>query len=270
VQVFHTDLPSNDFASLFKALHEDPESYLAGATGIFPAAIGRSYFDPVFPPGQVHLGWNSWTLQWMSQKPVDAPDHALPRLSAIPAVRAFAAERLADDWKRFLAARSFELRRGGKLLSLIIIRADERAGSDFIMGHLWDAVVEMGHVGLLTRQEQLRITIPTGQRSMAEIEAPFADGGRFAGLELERGEVLQVPDPLWGEFERTGDAAQFGRSWANTTRAIVGPTIMGAIGPERDRRGLIDHLFDRFAAHAAVAPKRNDYDLAAVVVSKIG
>ena len=24
--VFHTDLPSNDFASLFKALHEDPES----------------------------------------------------------------------------------------------------------------------------------------------------------------------------------------------------------------------------------------------------
>jgi CRISP-associated protein Cas1 len=28
VQVVHTDLPSNDFASLFKTLHDDPESYL--------------------------------------------------------------------------------------------------------------------------------------------------------------------------------------------------------------------------------------------------
>ena len=105
---------------------------------------------------------------------------------------------------------------------------------------------------------------------MAEIEAPFADGGRFADLELECAEVSQAPDPCWGEFERTGDAAQFGRSWANTTGAIFGPTIMGAIDPDRDRTGLIDDLFARFAAHAAAAPTRNDYDLAAVVVGKTG
>jgi hypothetical protein len=59
--------------------------------------------------------------------------------------------------------------------------------------------------------------------------APFACGGRFAGLELERAEVSQASDPFWGEFEQTGDAAQFGRSWANT--------------PSCSAEGAIDRLF---------------------------
>src|SRR5271165_3901215 len=177
VQVVHTDLPSNDFASLFKTLHDDPESYLAGTTGVFPAAIGHSYFEPLLPPEQVHLGWNSWTLHWMSQKPVDVPDHALARLSSIAVVRAAAEERLADDWIRFLTARSSELRKGGKLLSLIIIRTAERVGADWLVSNLWDSVIEMGRDGVLSEQEQLRITIPAGYRSMTEIKAPFADKG---------------------------------------------------------------------------------------------
>jgi len=45
VVVFHTDLPSNDFTSLFKALEDDPNSYLAGSSGIFSAAVGRSFLE---------------------------------------------------------------------------------------------------------------------------------------------------------------------------------------------------------------------------------
>src|SRR5437868_6503651 len=43
IEVVHTDLPSNDFASLFTTLAEDGASYLAGQSGVFPCAIGRSY-----------------------------------------------------------------------------------------------------------------------------------------------------------------------------------------------------------------------------------
>src|SRR3954454_23746332 len=84
VLVFHTDLPSNDFTSLFKALKDDPNSYLTGSTDIFSAAVGRSFFDTILPPGQVHLGWNSWAVHWLSQKSADAPDHVSPTLSGIP------------------------------------------------------------------------------------------------------------------------------------------------------------------------------------------
>ena len=120
----------------------------------------------------------------------------LARLSSIAVVRAAAEERLADDWIRFLTARSSELRKGGKLLSLIIIRIAERAGSGWLVSNLWDSVIEMGRDGLLSEQEQLRITIPIGQRSMTEIKAPFADKGRFAGLELEHAEIVQIPARL--------------------------------------------------------------------------
>ena len=268
VQVIHTDLPSNDFTALFEALHDDPDSYLANATGIFPAAIGRSYFEPILPPGQVHLGWNSWTLHWLSRKPIDAPDHALARLSAVPAVRAAAAKQAANDWEQFLLARSSELRVGGKLLSLIIVRTGERSASSFLTRELWDVAVEMRRDGLLSEQDLVLVTIPVQDRSIAEIEAPFAGGDRFAGLELEHVEVTQAPDPFWGEFERTGDAAQLGRSWANTARAIFGPTIRGAISVDHDRSVLVDDLFSRFAARIAAAPRRNVYDLAAVVLDK--
>ena len=51
VEVVHTDQPSNDFASLFTALRDEPNSYLAGKAGIFVSAVGRSYFEPILPPG---------------------------------------------------------------------------------------------------------------------------------------------------------------------------------------------------------------------------
>src|SRR6185312_4573148 len=56
VEVIPTDLPSNDFASLFAVLHEDPSSYLAGRREVFPSAVGRSYFQPILPPGRVNFG----------------------------------------------------------------------------------------------------------------------------------------------------------------------------------------------------------------------
>ena len=56
-------------------------------------------------------------------------------------------------------------------------------------------MVEAGEEGLLTEQEQLRITMPIRYRSLAELKAPFGDEGRFAGLRLEHIEATHTPDP---------------------------------------------------------------------------
>jgi SAM dependent carboxyl methyltransferase len=170
VLVYHTDLPSNDFTSLFKALKDDPNSYLRGASAIYPAAVGRSFFDTILPPSHVHLGWSSWAVHWLSQKSVDATDHVSPTLSTIPAVRAAASGQSAVDWERFLTARASELRTGGRLLCLIIVDTGEPVNSDLLWQHLWDAIVEAGRDGLLTAQQQLRITLPIWYRTMAELK----------------------------------------------------------------------------------------------------
>ena len=96
IQIVHTDLPTNDFAVLFSELSE-PSSYMAGVPDVYPSAIGRSYFEQILPANSVHLGWNTWTLHWLSGEPIDAPDHAYVMLSQDTNVLARLKQRQADD-----------------------------------------------------------------------------------------------------------------------------------------------------------------------------
>ena len=57
--VFHIDQPSNDFNTLFEVLDSDPDRYVLDQPNVFPAAIGRSFYESVLPAGSVHLGWCS-------------------------------------------------------------------------------------------------------------------------------------------------------------------------------------------------------------------
>src|SRR5262245_61082046 len=74
ISVVHTDLPGNDFSALFQTVAADPGSYLRGDPNIFPYAIGRSFYESLFAPGSVTLGWSSWAAQWMSCVP-QVTDH---------------------------------------------------------------------------------------------------------------------------------------------------------------------------------------------------
>jgi cyclopropane-fatty-acyl-phospholipid synthase len=269
VEVIHTDQPSNDFASLFTALRDGSNSYLAGRAAIFVSAVGRSYFDPILPPGRVHLGWTSWALHWMSRNPVDVPDHSHASMSASAAAHEAVKCQLADDWRRFLLARSTEMRVGAKLVSLFIGRTPNTLGFDWVFGEFWRVVKEMGREGLISPQEELHITAPVGWRSIADIEAPFC-GGPFAGLSLEHATVIEGPDPFWDRYCETGNAQQLGRGWAGMMRATGAPVIAAALDPGRDSDALLDELFTRYADRIAASPQRSQHFLAIAVVRKSG
>jgi len=267
VEVIHTDQPSNDFASLFTTLRDEPNSYLAGHANIFVSAVGRSYFDPIISPGRVHLGWTSWALHWMSGNPVDVPDHCWASLGSSAAAHEAVNRQLGDDWRRFLLARSTEMWVGAKLVCLFLGRMPNSYGFDWVMGEFWLAVKEMGREGVISPQEVLRITFPVGWRSVADIEAPFCDG-RFAGLSLEHAAVMAAADPYWDRYCETRDAQQLGRAWANMMRATTLPIIAAALDPTRDAGAVMDDLFDRYAARIAASPQRSQHFLAIAVVRK--
>ena len=268
VEVIHTDLPSNDFSSLFQALWEDPDSYIVGSSGIFPAAIGRSYFEPLLPPGRVHLGWNTWTMQWMSRSPADAHDHILAGLSASEPVATAVREQQAADWRKFLELRSVEMRSRGRFLCGFTGRTVNETGWEWLLGELWATVQDMGRNGTFSEEEQHRITIPIGLRTLDEIKAPFRDGERFADFQIEYCDLLKVADPSWEDFQRSGDARQLAVQRANTMRAWSGPTILGLLDPARDRAALVDELFHRFAERIETAPRKHEPYMAVVLLAK--
>lgn len=254
--VAHVDLPSNDFASLFTLLDEEPTSYLAGRDSVFPVAIGRSHYSQVLPDHSVDLGWTSNALHWMSRNPCAVPDHGWGVFSADSAVRDAVDQQLDTDWANFLIARSHELRRGGRLICQFMGRGTDRHGFEWMAGAFWQSWVEVAQAGLISEAELARISAPSAGRSVAQIEAPFRDG-RVSGLKLVDVVVVPTPDPYWQAYQLSGDAVQLGQMWANMMRAANGPSFAAALDAGRDRALVLDAVTERLAARIAADPQQN-------------
>src|SRR3546814_16197661 len=110
VVLVHSNLPSNDFTSLFTTLDDEPGSYLSGQSNVFPSAIGRSYFDPILPPSRVALGWSSNALHWLSRNPTDVADHGGAIFSASDTAWEDVEHQLAGDGRHFPLDRPTEWR----------------------------------------------------------------------------------------------------------------------------------------------------------------
>ena len=257
VVVSHVDLPTNDFTSLFTLLEGDPASYLAGRSGVFPAAIGRSHFGQVLPPASVDLGGSANALHWLSGNPCPVPDHGWGVFSADPAVRAAIDAQLDADWANFLQARACELRPGGQLILQFMGRGPDRHGFEWMAEAFWQSWVDAANDGLFSAEELARIAAPSAGRSLAQIEAPFQEG-RAGGLVLADLALVQAPDPYWDAFCQNGDAAAFGQVWANMMRAANGPSFAAALDPGRDRGMILDRVTGRLAARLAADPQRSE------------
>src|ERR1700685_2760749 len=116
--VVHIDQAENDFNTLFGVLHSDPERYSVGDPNVFPSAIGRSFYETVFPNGHVHLGWSSYAAVWLSRIPAAIPGHFVS-LASTGEVRAAFDRQGEEDWKFFLSLRADELRPGGRLVVVL-------------------------------------------------------------------------------------------------------------------------------------------------------
>jgi hypothetical protein len=66
--VFHIDQSTNDFNTLFEVLVTDPDRYTQGEPNVFPCAIGRSFYETVFPQRYVQYRRVSSEATWSGQQ----------------------------------------------------------------------------------------------------------------------------------------------------------------------------------------------------------
>lgn len=269
VAVVHTDLPDNDFSGLFRTIATDPESYLRGDPAIFPSAVGKSFYGQILPPASVDLGWTSWAVQWLSRVPAEIPDQVQVAFSRDPAARAAYARQAAEDWRAFLAARSRELRTGGRLVVLTMATDDS---GDFgyrpLVEAMFSALEEMVGRGFLSVDELMRMAIPTYGRTRAEFLAPFAGGDRFEHLAIEHFEIFDGEDRIFEDFRKDGDAKTFAARWAGFTRASTFPTLASSLGGGGKARAkaFMDRVEAAVAARLAAKPERMRIPLAKLVL----
>ena len=271
ILVYHTDLPDNDFSTLFEVVDADPDSYAKQDPLAFPCAIGRSFYGPVLPAGYVDLGWSSYAAVWLSQVPMQIPGHFfIP--DATGAVRAAFERQAALDWAKFLALRAAELRPGGRLVvALPALGPDGRTAFSGLMDHANATLAELVEQNVIRAEERARMTLGAYPRREAELVAPFAEGGRFAGLAIEHVGTAVAPDTAWTDYESDHDATALAAKRAQFFRVIFLPTLAQALSPERtaaQRAAFTTGLEQGLRRRLLSATARLDHLVGTIVLAK--
>ncbi len=267
IETYHVDLPTNDFNSLFATLANPAESYLNGRPNVYPAAIGRSYFEQVLPAARVDFGWSSNALHWMRENPIHVPDHGWAIFSKTPGAAAAVDRQLATDWRDFLIARAGELRDDGVVVCQFMGRGNDSHGFEWMAGCWWQAILEVHREGLLSEDDILQMTCPSAGRSIEQIKNPFSDGS-FHGLHLDQVAIIPSPDPFWDGYSHSGNLTEFAHSWSTTMRAANGPSFMASLSSERDHEHILDRIMQHHAALVSADPQPCVSWLAIAVVRK--
>jgi hypothetical protein len=257
ISIFHTDLPSNDFAALFTTLESDPQSYLRRSANVFAYATGRSFYERLFPAEHVAIGWSSITVHWLSSVPTPLREHIFSPLGDVSERVAYAA-RAAEDWKRFLGHRLEELGQDGQLV-VVGSGADEsgHSGAEGLMDLANEALRQMVAERALSRGEYERMVVPTYYRTLNEFIEPFGGPAAAGKFELEECFETNLADPLWASYEQSGDVAEYATGVADFLRAFSEPSLFGGIAAERSSQAaaeLADEFYGRVRDAVAERP----------------
>jgi hypothetical protein len=257
IVIVHNDQPGNDFRTLFTHVDKDPDSYLHKSRQVFAFASGRSFFERVFPPRQVLLGWSSIAIHWLSRAPAPIPGH-IWNLRAPARVRRVWAGQARLDWQHFLEHRAHELRPGG---SLVILgrAADSRgcSGAEGLVDRLNAVLRQAVRRGMIRSAEYARMSLPTYNRRRDEFEAPFAAGMLGGILKLEEYRQVVLPDPSWIRYRQSRDAKAYARDRVGFLRATTENSLFSSLDPDRtadDRRRLADDCYASLESGIASGP----------------
>jgi hypothetical protein len=271
IVVYHADLPGNDFSELFAVLENDPETYLRSDPNVFAAAIGRSFYQSLFPASHVDLGWSSYAAVWLSQVPGPIPGHIFAPF-ATGAIKAEFDRQAASDWKAFLACRAVELRPGGRLVVAVpALAPDGSTAFASIMNVANTVLSDLVAAGVISAEERARMTLATYPRREQDLLAPFAQNGQFGGLHVEYCSTAGAPDTAWITYERDKDATELASKRALFFRTIFVPSLAQALTPSRtlaEKQAFYNRVEEGLRERLAGDPRRVDHLVGIIVVAK--
>ncbi|KAL6543128.1 Indole-3-acetate O-methyltransferase 1 [Orobanche hederae] len=276
---FFSDLPSNDFNTLFQLLPPhgggSMEKCLASDGGLrsyFAAGVPGSFYRRLFPAKSVDFFYSAFSLHWLSQKIMamiialflkyekyisSVPDVVLDKESTAynkgrifihganeSTINAYK-EQFQSDLGRFLRSRSKELKSGGSTFLVFLGRTGsdpaDQGGAGLLFGtHFQDAWEDLVCEGLITAEQRDSFNIPVYAPSLAEFKDVVQADGSFIINKLQ---LVRGGSPL--VVGRQDDTAEVGRALANSCRCVSGVLVDAHIG---DR--LSEELFSRVASRA--------------------
>ncbi len=275
IQVTYTDLASNDWSQLFKAmqgLDGSDHTYWTEFPGVFVQGCGIGFHHQLLPDATLDLGFSATAMHYVREVPCLIPDH-VHHVGATGAALAAFDRQAAEDWNAILLARAAELRPGGRLVIMSFGKdeADRYLGNtdgvnmfDTFDLH-WKA---MAGEGLITAAEYEAATFAQVYRTPEEFRAPLLDEGSEvfgAGLRLISAHTGVTACPYRAAFlSNPGMGARaFAKSYIPTLRSWSETVFLNALSsdrPEDERRELVDAFYGRYEDMVAADPEGHAMD----------
>lgn len=221
-EITHTDLPSNDFNSLFHVVNEEEDSYLRGECNSdknvrFSARSGSFHFQ-LFRHVSISLGWCSNAIHWMSDMPCALNHVSISMSTDSPDVKNKWVETAKSDYARFLNARYEELIVGGQMIHSEIGATPTQEQAFF--GDMIEILK-----AYVTREELKQIAFPIYFRTEQEFKAPFETEEFKKKFALKEFNVAKFPDPHHDEFLASNDLDAYAKKKANHYAAAALPCL---------------------------------------------
>ncbi|CAB4308252.1 unnamed protein product [Prunus armeniaca] len=262
---FFSDLPSNDFNTLFQFLspmanHSGSMEETVAADShrsYFAAGVPGSFYRRLFPSRSIDVFHSAFSLHWLSQVPESVLDM---KSAAYNKGRVFihgANESTANAYKQqfqtdlasFLRSRAKELKKGGSMFLVCLGRTSvdptDQSGLGLLLGTYiqgaWDDLVQEG---LINSEKRDSFNIPVYASSLQDFREVVEADGSFTINKLE---IFKGGSPI--VVNQPDDAAEVGRALANTCRSATGVLIDAHIG-EHLGNELFSRVEQRSSRHA--------------------
>ena len=275
ISITYTDLPHNDFSTLFRLsqglVGPATDAPLAETPALYIFGSGTSFYRQILPDNSLSFGFSATAMHWISKRPSMIADH-VQAVGATDAERAQFRAQALNDWETILLARARELRSGGRLaLANFCVEEEGRylghtTGVDMFdsFARHWRDLLKAGRI---SETEYVNATFQQFYKTPDEFAAPFSDPASavsHAGLRLETMFTMVTPCPYAEAFRVHGDARAFAKAYVPTLRSWSEVVFANALDPSRpasDRSAIVDALYGAYEADVARAPEghRMDY-----------
>ncbi|XP_019180721.1 PREDICTED: salicylate carboxymethyltransferase-like [Ipomoea nil] len=237
--IHFSDLPSNDFNSIFRSLPryvEDFKKEMGDGFGhCFFAGVGGSFYGRLFPSKTLHFVHSSSSLHWLSQIPKGLEENKgniRIAASSPPSVIKAYYDQFERDFSTFFKCRSEELVMGGRMILSFTGRKSESHNPSHDVLNIWtllaNCLKDLVTKGLVEEEKLNSFHLPMYEPSLKEVKMVVEKEGSFSINVLE------------GYTHDFGESVKDG-AIINTVRAVVEPLVVSHFGG-----GIIDQVFNKY------------------------
>ncbi|GAX76718.1 hypothetical protein CEUSTIGMA_g4164.t1 [Chlamydomonas eustigma] len=277
LMVFHEDLPSQDWQSLFLQVEKkDGSSYLNlpgcqkrdSTPHVFSAAIGRSFYERMFPDRFLHMAVSFTAVHWISQRPDVYPGASWfynSRNSPEESHKA-GANQFYSDFENFLRLRAIEVKEGGQMyisMSASPLEVPELSQKNFVQDDLDAAIKSMLDSGLMTKDHVKAITLPMyipTERDLKKVFERVADVWEPSGFSYFPEANVYIS--CWDDFVNGFITAEhLGQQYEDFWRAVSESWMTGqlqAIGLSAEAATqILNEMYGRVRLAVSASPRQS-------------